>query len=417
MQHKPSRFKQRDYNSLLSGGLLVLLLVSYIAMAYVVIFALGTLAMGNLQADLTRSPAPWWLNLAAIVLIVLTFRPVSGWLRERISDLVYAQYDNPYALIAKINRHLQAMTNPHLTLPVLVESIGTMLYLPYVRLELYGGSASQPYVFGSPPAHIGILEIPVAYLDQPLGALKVSRRAFNRPFSDSDRIVLNEIAQQVGIALYVAQLTSNLRTSRERLVIAREEERRRIRNDLHDGLAPTLSSFQLQLGAIRTLVEQNPTQAREMIQILANNLRQATADIRRLVYELRPPMLDELGLIAAIKSFELPGSNIHLDVKAPEPMHPLSAAVEVAVYRIASEAIHNVVKHAQATRCVVDIQVAAGQLTLTVTDDGKSLPANYTAGIGLRSMQERAAELGGSLSILAAGEGGAKIMVRLPLES
>jgi len=143
MLNKHSRYRQGDYNSLLSGGLLVLLLISYIAMVYVVTFTIGTLAIGNLQADLTLSPAPWWLNLTAIALLVLTLRPVSRWLRERINDLIYAQHDNPYALIAKINRHLQAMTNPHLTLPLLVESIGTMLYLPYVSLDLFADNSSD----------------------------------------------------------------------------------------------------------------------------------------------------------------------------------------------------------------------------------------------------------------------------------
>jgi signal transduction histidine kinase len=127
--------------------------------------------------------------------------------------------------------------------------------------------------------------------------------------------------------------------------------------------------------------------------------------------------LDELGLVAAINHIKLSGSTIQLEVIAPESLPALSAAVEVAIYRIAREAIHNVIKHAQASICVIEVQVEPGYLTVTVSDDGQSPPAGYTAGIGVHSMQERAVELGGTFSIQPAENGGTRIAVRLPLES
>ena len=142
----------------------------------------------------------------------------------------------------------------------------------------------------------------------------------------------------------------------------------------------------------------------------------ATADIRRLVYELRPPMLDDLGLVVALRHFRLGDSSLQLEIIAPEPTPRLSAAVEVAVYRIAGEAIHNVVKHAGATTCVVEIVVESSQLILSVSDDGHYLQAGQPSGVGLHSMQERTAELGGTFSIQPAKAGGACIVVRLPLE-
>jgi signal transduction histidine kinase len=172
--------------------------------------------------------------------------------------------------------------------------------------------------------------------------------------------------------------------------MAREEERRRIRNDLHDGLAPTLSSLQLQVGAMRKLIHQNPDQAEAIANDLREDLRQATADIRQLVYDLRPPRLDELGLVGAIKSFRATGTEVHFEVIAPDPMPTLPAAVEVAVYRITSEAVHNVAKHTKATACVICIEVTEGSLILSVTDNGKGLPAKLEGGVGLQSMKERA---------------------------
>ncbi len=211
-------------------------------------------------------------------------------------------------------------------------------------------------------------------------------------------------------------MSKALQESREQLVMTREEERRRIRRDLHDGLGPTLASLRMQLSAVRRMVRDHPDEAEQLIDELRDDVSGATADIRRLVYELRPPMLDELGLVAAIQNFKLGDSPAQLEVFAPEPMPQLSAAVEVAVYRIAGEAIHNVVKHAGATTCVVEIVVEADRLTLSVADDGRYLPAGQPAGIGLQSMQERAAELGGTFSIQPAEVGGACIIVHLPLE-
>jgi len=251
----------------------------------------------------------------------------------------------------------------------------------------------------------------------------VTSRLPKAPLSSSEYSLLNSLARQVGITLHAARMSEALQAAREQLVTTREEERRRIRRDLHDGLGPTLASLRMQLSAVRRLVRDNPDAAEQLLDELRDDVSGATADIRRLVYELRPPMLDDLGLVAAIRNFKLGDSPVQLEVIAPEPMPRLPAAVEVAVYRIAGEAIHNVVKHAGATTCVVKIQIETGRLTLSVTDDGHYLRAGDTAGIGLHSMQERAAELGGAFSIqpVLAGSpakaGGTCIVIHLPLES
>jgi signal transduction histidine kinase len=404
-------------NSLISAGLLGILFVAYIVAIYVFVIALGTLPFGVMPSQsLNPANQQWYLNFIAFILLALTIVPVSRWLYQRVNDLVYAQHDNPYALAAAINQQLQTMSNPLFTLPLVVETIAATLHLPYAAVEFFYLGKSEQAASGKAPEHTPRRQFPINYLDHRLGLLTASDRAAGRPLTDSDRLILQEIAQQIGIALYVSQLTADLQASRERLVISREEERRRIRNDLHDGLAPSLSSFQLQLSAIRTFMEQNPPEAEKMIAELGEDMRQATAEIRRLVYDLRPPMLDDLGLVAAIKHIKLPGSALRLEVVAPEPMPPLPAATEVAVYRIASEAIHNVVKHAQAACCKVVIDVEAATLVLNVSDDGQSPAISPPSGIGLQSMQERAAELGGTFSIHAGEGGGTRVEVRLPLE-
>lgn len=404
-------------NSLISAGLLGILLVAYIAGVYVTVIALGTLPFGERPSDsLLPLDQQWYLNLFAFILLALTIVPVSRWLYQRVNDLVYAQHDNPYELAAAINQQLQTMSNPQLTLPLVVETIAATLQIPYIGVEFLYLDVSEQIAFGEPREHTQMRKFPIHYLDRRLGLLSASDRAAGRPLTESDRLILQEIAQQLGVALYVSQLTADLQASRERLIISREEERRRIRNDLHDGLAPSLSSFQLQLSAIRTFMEQDLYEAQKMIEELSEDMRQATAEIRRLVYDLRPPMLDDLGLVAAIKHIKLPGSLLRLEVIAPDPLPSLPAAAEVAVYRIASEAVHNVVKHAQATCCMVAIDVEATTLVLNVSDDGRSPAISPPGGIGIQSMQERTAELGGTFSIHAGEGGGTRVEVRLPLE-
>lgn len=401
-------------DSLLSAALSALLLISYVAISYVAVIAVGTLVIGDIP-DPTFSP-PWWLNLVAFALIALTFVNVSSWLHDHVNELVYTKDTNSYVLITEVNELLQRMTTPQFTLPHLGERIATVLKLSYLAIEITHVDPAIRYTYGSPPVQVKCSQLAIAYLDRPMGMLQAAPRAVNQPLLESDMALLRDVALHIGTALYAAHLTANLQAARERLVMTREEERRRIRNDLHDGLAPILSSLQLQLGVLAKLVHQNPDQAAAIANDMCEDLINATADIRQLVYALRPPMLDELGLVGAIKNIRLQGSITSFDVIAPEPMPKLPAAVEVAVYRIATEAIHNIVKHAQAKVCTVRIEVLSAHLILTVTDNGTSLPEQHAPGVGLQSMQERAAELGGILSIESGEQSGTRVIARLPME-
>ncbi|MCW5852383.1 MAG: sensor histidine kinase [Anaerolineae bacterium] len=409
----PSRW---DINSLLNGGLLMLLLIAFATLVYLGV-VLVAMAVGALEGPLKGQEVslPWWLNLIALACIVILVLPVAGWLRGHVDDLVYGQHDNPYGLLARVNSQLQAMTRPQLTLPTLAETIAQELRLPYVAIETADHDPPVGYASGELLTSTHLHRVPIVYLEHTMGALLASARAANQPLSESDLVLLRDVAQQLGVALQAAQLTADLQTTRERLVIAREEERRRIRNDLHDELAPTLSSLQLQLGAMRSLIRRDPEQAERLATELRDDLRQATAEIRRLVYDLRPPMLDELGLVGAIRNFGGQDTGVHFEVTAPAPMPALPAAVEVAAYRIASEACHNVVKHAAATDCQVHIEVSDHHLTLSVSDNGQGMPVDRTGGVGVRSMRERAAELGGTLSIEASETGGTCLTARLPI--
>ena len=231
-------------------------------------------------------------------------------------------------------------------------------------------------------------------------------------------------ANQAAIAIENARLfqqaqvqAEDLQRSRERIIIAREEERRRLRRDLHDGLGPVLGSFLLKIDASRKLVKHNPDIVDETLVTLKHQIRRAIEDVRVIVHGLRPPALDEFGLIGALYEHGQQLNGLQVKIDAPNPLPPLSAAVEVTLYRIAMEALTNVVKHAEATRCAIRLQLndADHELRLEISDDGCGLPKNRQAGVGLASMRERASELGGTCIIDSSAEGGTHICVSLPV--
>jgi signal transduction histidine kinase len=215
-------------------------------------------------------------------------------------------------------------------------------------------------------------------------------------------------------------MATQLQHARERLVSAREEERRRVRRDLHDGLGPSLAALVIQLELVGDQIDTDPGQAKALVTELKRQTQVAIGDIRRLVYELRPPSLDELGLVGAIRENAArltagpTGAQVTLNLTVPEAMPILPAAVEVAAYRIAQEALTNLVRHAQATTATVELSLNGG-LELTVADDGCGIAAGHIAGVGLASMRERAAELGGTCTVEAGARGGTLVRAHLPL--
>jgi signal transduction histidine kinase len=245
--------------------------------------------------------------------------------------------------------------------------------------------------------------------------------AGDKTLSGTEQQLLENIARQTGIAVHAVQLTAELQQSRLHIVTAREEERRRLRRDLHDGLGPTLASHTLKIGAARALIESSPETAAMILADLENSLATSLTDIRRLVYNLRPPALDQLGLAGALRDFveqyhvsDMASTGPSFAIRIPESLPALPAAVEVAAYRIIQEAANNVVRHAHARHAEITIG-ANGALDITVADDGRGLPEQVQYGVGLNSMRERAEELGGHCAIENRPGGGTHLHARIPI--
>ncbi|MGH8904928.1 MAG: histidine kinase [Egibacteraceae bacterium] len=350
-------------------------------------------------------------GLVAAGIIAVVFGPLRERIQRGANRLLYGDRDDPYTVVSRLGRRLEQAVEPAGVLPRVVQTVADALQLPYAAIELaeggetrlvesHGRRVAEPQAF------------PMTYQGQVVGRLLVTPRSPSRPFTPVERRLLDDLARQAGLAAHAVRLTADLQRSRERLVRSREEERRRLRRDLHDGLGPTLAGMTMQVGAARVAEGDNP-----LLSTLEQQLRNCSMEVRRLVDDLRPPALDQLGLVGAIRdqveAFTA-GSPLEIAISAPEHLGELPAAVEVAAYRIAAESVTNTVRHASASRCDICLTVN-GNLVIEITDDGAGLPDHCPAGVGLASMRERAAELGGDFLAQRLPTGGTRIRAELPL--
>jgi signal transduction histidine kinase len=398
-------------------------LTAGIVVLYIVLVgALGVLSQttGNLL-----------ISLLATGLIAFLFQPLRERLQRGVNHFLYGDRDDPYAALSRLGRRLEASLAPDAVLPTVVTTVREVLKLPYVAIYLPQDSPGYKIVAESASPSLRLengriivpgmnregLCIPLIHQGETLGYIVLGPRAANEAFGSTDLRLLDDLAPQVGAAVHAVRLTADLQRSRERLVLAREEERRRLRRDLHDDLAPTLASLGLTASTAADLIPTNPATATQLVKELQAEIRATVGNIRRLVYDLRPPTLDELGLLPAVRERAAQYSNapggLHMRVEAPGQLPALPAAVEVAAYRIVQEALENVSKHSQARQCTIRIANHDG-LEIEITDDGIGLPQNLTPGVGLRSMRERAEELGGTYVIERGANGGTRILARLP---
>ena len=376
---------------------------------------------------LFQTSGNFWVSLFATALVAIWFQHARERVQAGVNRLLYGDRDEPYAALARLGQRLETTLVPEAVLPTIVETVAQSLKLPYAAIELTtdepGGkpAAVFPSLAAEPPADP--VRLHLIYQNEKIGQLLLAPRSLGEPFTAADYQLLQDFARQAGIAAHAVQLTRDLQRSRERLVMAREEERRRIRRNLHDGLGPALAAQMLKAGSARALFAQDSGAADRLLSELEHDIEAALADIRRLVYDLRPPALDELGLVAAVRQTAAQYSSLRKDepalsicVEANEPLPLLPAAVEVAAFRITQEAMTNVVHHAHAHTCRVHIH-CADKLLIEISDDGSGVPANHHTGVGLTSMRERAEELGGTCVVERRDGSGTRVRVELPLPS
>ncbi|HMK09629.1 MAG TPA: histidine kinase [Anaerolineales bacterium] len=341
--------------------------------------------------------------------------------------------------LAVLADRLQGSLDPHAVLPAVATVVARALPARYAAVYLKRPDAEEFILaaehgaadgqFTLPPSPEDVdatsedlgprgpslsLTYPLLYRMETVGLLVVLPDGDHRPTPQKRRL-LASIARGAGSAAQVVRQEHDLLRARERLVLAREEERRRLRRNLHDTIGPTLAALSLKAGSVRNLIEQDLPAAQDQLNELRELIHVVITDIRRVVYNLRPPALDELGMLPAIQESARQSSTggLQVSVHAPDQMPPLSAAVEVAAYRIVMEALTNVERHAAARHCSIRLSVD-DQVRIEVVDDGIGLPPNHRAGVGIASMRERIAELGGSFTIESPAGNGTRVLAILP---
>lgn len=376
-------------------------------------------------SEVFRATNNFLIAAIATGVVALLFQPLRTRLQRSINRFLYGQRDEPFTVLNHLGAQLQGSITPDAALPLIVETIGKNMRVPYAELLLTTNNNQQTTITRYPSSAIRrppseLLLLPLKYQNETVGELAIARRAPNENFSPADMQLLENLARQAGSIAYTAHLYAQLQQSRERIIRERENERRRLRRDLHDGLGPTLASQTLKLDAAIDFLDdktRDTNQARVILQALKTQTQNTVADIRRIVYELRPPALDDLGLAGALRAHlaQSSGTNgLQIAFDAPDDLPLLSAAVQVNAYRIVTEAVNNVFKHANATHCAVRISMN-DDLKLEIIDDGVGLPENLRAGVGIASMRERAQELGGAFHIEPNNPRGTRVNASLPL--
>ena len=410
-------YRLYDIDVLINRTLVYSLMTGAIVLIYVIIVGAAGIAF--------QSQGNWLLTLLATGLVAILFEPIRDRLQRAVNHLLYGQRDEPFEVMAQLGQSLEQSLSPASVYPMIVRTVARAMRLPYVAIQIpdgrrrrtveaYGTSTNEPVSFD------------LTYQGETVGWLQVGPRSPNEAFSPADKRLLQNIALQAGAAVHNIRLTDDLQRSRQQIVTSREEERRRLRRDLHDGLGPSLASLGLQAGVLRRLIRDNPDAAVELAEEMQGDIRATIDDIRRVVYALRPPALDDLGLVPAIQvlAAKLGRGNgqgqsqneLQVQIEAPEELPPLPAAVEVAAYRIIHEALTNVVHHAGARCAIVRIWLEE-DLHIVVEDDGVGLSGARAGGMGLLSMRERTDEISGRFAIAGRPAGGTIITVTLPVRT
>lgn len=407
-----------DLDSLVNRSIVYGALTAGVVVTYAATVALiGGLIPGN---------APFAIALLGAGAVAVVALPLRDRLQRSVDHLMYGNRHDPDSALRRLGRRLEATLDPQTVLSTLVETVAESLRSPFVAIELEREGAFRiEAAHGALPdgdrRDREVLRLPIVYRGQTVGRLVLCPRDVDEAFSPADERLVADLARQAAPAVEAVRLTADLRRSREELVATREEERRRLRRDLHDELGPAMAGSLMKLRAARSHMGSDPARATALLDDLVGDVGGMIDEIRRIAHNLRPPALDELGLVGLLRmqvaAFDGEPSDRHLQVSldAPDDLPALPAAVEVAGLRIALEGLTNAARHSHGTRARVGLAVDGDVLVVTIEDDGAGIVDGAHPGVGLTSMRERADELGGTMSVLSSEGRGTTIVARLPM--
>lgn len=417
------QFQLFDIDTAINRGLVYSALTIIIVAGYSLIVSGLNIAFTRLN-PLNDNTGQFLVPLIATSLIVIAFQPLRDRLQRGVNRLMYGERDEPYQVLTRLGQSLESAIEPASALPLTVDTIAHALKLPYVAITL-----KQQESFKTVAAY-GVnqessVRIPLMYTGQVIGELIAAGRTPGEPLTAPDLRLLNDLARQISFTAETVRLSDDLERARIRIVEAEEETRRRLGSDLHDGVGHQLTGLARKAERATRLLDQDNNAAQDLLNDIQTQLDQTILQVRQLAHQLYPPELETLGLVGALRERLQANDDPSLIVRAdlPETLPVLPTAIESAAYYIALEALTNVTKHAGATSCELRLTLANGGsepyrpvLELEVLDKGRGMAIDGPTGLGMLSMQARAAEVGGVCSIDANPGGGTRIMVRLPCE-
>ncbi|MEZ5407724.1 MAG: histidine kinase [Acidimicrobiales bacterium] len=347
-------------------------------------------------------------SAAGAAVAILAFGPMSVSIRRGVNRLFYGRRDDPYLVVSEAGRRLAGASDPRAGIAAVVTALTEQLRVPYAAVV---GAGGEVLAESGEAGEVGErARVPVVHQGSALGVLHVGHRRGTVRMTADESALLVDLANQLGPALAALGLIEGLRSAQQRLVVARDEERRRIQRDLHDGLGSALTAVTLKLDAARNhLGGGDSAAATDLVGTARSDVQAALGDVRRLVYSLGDPTLTAKGLSAGLQDRVQAltrGTDVRLEL-AIDDVGRLAPHLEEAVYRIVVEAVTNVVRHAGAGACRVTLALDGPGLSASVVDDGCGIDGR-APGVGRLAMEARAAEIGGELVIGpgAAGAGG-----------
>lgn len=376
------RHRLFDIELVLSRTLVYLALLVFAVGVYAAALGIANSLFGSDEAG----------GVLAVAIVAIAVHPAYSLVRARIERLVYGLRSVPQEAIRLLaDRAMSA--DPHHLVEAVTEAVREAVNARTVTVGPPGSG------------------IPIEYRGEHLGDLVVAMPP-GHTLSSVDEDLLCDLAQYAAVLVKSELLNADLRESRSQIVTGREEERKRLRRDLHDSVGPSLAAVVLKLSAAGSRADTHERNA--ILAEAREEVKSAIAEIRRLVDDLRPPAIDEVGLVDAIRQrADALSTEVAFEIVAA-PTLAVPAAVEVAAFRISSEAMTNVARHSGASRCRVEL-ACNGSLELTISDNGRGAVGSSPDGVGWNSMRDRAIELGGNCTIANRPEGGTVVRAVLPL--
>ena len=407
------RYRLYDIDRLVNRTAVATLLLGGAAAVYAAVAGWAAVLLGE------GSPVA---SFTAAVVVALAFHPARVRVQRIVDRFLAPDRVDPVALTRDVDRALREAPTPRAGLAAAAELLRERLHATAVEVIAGRDGADETTVArsgeGRPTCDVR--------LDLAQHGVRVGRLLLTGGDADGHDLVRRPalqaaVAGPLATAVHAWWLSHELEESRLAIVSAREEERRRLRRDLHDGLGPQLAAISMTLETARHALARRPERVDALLATGVEQSRSAVGDIRTVVAGLRPPALDELGLEGALRStgpavLADHDASTRIVVTAAPGLGPAGAATEVAAYRIAQEALTNAVRHGRASLVEVALsRDGAGALRVVVTDDGTGFdPDGADRGVGLGSMTERAVELGGSLTVTSAPGHGTVVTAPLP---